>query len=87
VPKTSTPSLYGRYDALFRNSYGLNFPGSDYSDLIPDNGRYYFVPLASPLAARPRGTIRTLKLDDVSTTAAVRTLFDFAYPPLAAGDA
>lgn len=87
VPKTTTPSLYGAYDPLFRSTYGLTFPGSDYSDLIPDNGRYYFIPLVSPLAKRASDAIRTLTLDRLSTAEAVRGVFDAAYPPFSKGDA
>lgn len=87
APKTNQPSLYSHYDALFRNTYGLNFPGADYSDLIPDNGRYYFHALVSPLVPRAHAHIKTVGVDDVNTDEEVRSVFDAAYPAFSEGNA
>jgi uncharacterized protein (DUF736 family) len=74
---------YGPFEKIFQGTYGIRHP----SELIPDNGRYYFVPFLPIICDRPPKGIRLFKTGDFSTPEEIKSFFDSIYPPFYEGDA
>ena len=81
---------YGPYDKLYRNIYGFKdinwfLRGHKY-ELIPNNARYYRIPLL-PTNYQVSSSIKVIKLEDMQNDENVVNTFNSAYPQIYTGDA
>jgi hypothetical protein len=89
VQTTREDLRFSRDLGAFRTMYDALYGVRHRSELIPDNGRYYLVPLLGPLLEGrdlPRGVERVGMLR-LSTAESVHEVFDRSYPAEAEGEA
>jgi len=75
--------FFGPFRALFEGTYGLKHR----HELIPNRGRYYFIPLLPILCQRPPEGVRLFGTSQVAKPGDANELFDRLYPLFYEGDA
>jgi hypothetical protein len=89
-PDAVTWSHYVEYGPLYAGTYGFKKMGNingQLWELFPNTGRYHFIPVL-PQGDVPLGPgIRNLPVSQLQDVAAVKALFDAAYPAWYEGDA
>mgnify|MGYP000353685571 CR=1 FL=1 len=75
--------FFGPLRVVYQGTYGLRHA----SELIPDSGRYYFIPLLPVLAKEPPSGVRVAKPSDFGSPEEARDFFDRFYPKFYEGDA
>lgn len=74
---------FGPFNILYDGTYGIKHP----SELIPDNGRYFFIPLLPLLCDKPPKSFQLFKTDKFSNPSEVKKYVDVLYKPFYEGDA
>jgi len=75
--------FFGPLTVLYRGTYGLRHP----YELVPDSGRYYFIPLLPMICERFPSGLKVVKASDFKSSAEAKEFFDGLYPAFYEGDA
>ena len=89
VPRGADPYYY-EFHPLYEGTYGFKSSGvipGELMEFFPNTGRYYYFPILPQGVGELGDGIRTLPLSQLQSVAAVREVFDAAYPPWYTGDA
>jgi len=81
LPEVVPP--FGPFRILYEGTCGLRHD----SELIPDTGRYFFIPLLPVICKKPPEGAKVFRLSDFKSPKEVRRFFDALYPPFYEGDA
>jgi hypothetical protein len=74
---------FGHFRKIFQGTYGIRHP----SELIPDSGRYYFIPFLPVICDKPPEGLKLFKINEFSSPEEVKSFFDSLYPAFYEGDA
>ena len=89
VPGKETDPYYYEWEKLYRGTYGFRdigvYPGT-LMEFFPNTGRYHYFPVFPQGKTELKG-IQTLPLSQLQDSAAVRSVFNAAYPEWYEGDA
>jgi len=81
--KLKTHFEFGPLETLFLGTYGLRHQ----SEMIPNTGRYYFIPLLPPLCEEMPKGLMSFKTSEFVKPEEVREFFNRLYPPFYEGEA